>query len=442
MKFFIHKLGCPKNDVDADYIAARLIEAGHTYVADPDLADSVIVNTCGFIGDAKEESIDAILELAALKNRGRLKTLYASGCLSQRYGDEMLSDMRELDGAFGIGALDPIVDAVGGAKHLRKAVRQDVRKLVYLDWKQRFVTDSFPYAYIKISDGCDRKCSYCAIPQMRGPYRSRPIASIVNEAVFLAGNGRKELILVSQEATLWGSDLPGRPQLTDLLKELETVQGIEWIRLLYLHPARTSAGLIDYLSDGNKTVNYFDLPLQHINTGVLRRMRRESSRPTIERLLEDIRKRAPGATIRVSFMVGFPGETEAAFEELREFVADQRFDRLGVFTFSAEEGTPANEMPRQIPEKVKVERLDHLMTLQQEIAFEKNNSLIGTEVVVIIDTVESETRAEGRTRGDAPEIDQSVLVDGSDFQVGQICRVRIDSALGYDLTGTKLVGKS
>jgi len=441
VKFFIHKLGCPKNDVDADYLAARLIAAGHEPVTDPAAADSVIVNTCGFIQDAKQESIDTILELARLKQDGRIQRLYAAGCLTQRYGDELLSDMPELDGAFGLGTLDAVADAVTKASRFRKVIREDVRQLAYLDWKSRFLTDQLPYAYVKISDGCDRLCSYCAIPQMRGRYRSRPIESILSEARFLADNGKKELILVSQEATLWGSDLDGRPGLVDLLSGLDEVDGVEWIRLLYLHPARTSPDLIDYMASDNKTLCYFDLPLQHVNTELLRLMKRESNRDTIEKLLAGIRKRAPQAVLRVSFMVGFPGEAETHFAELSDFVRENRFHRLGGFLFSAEEGTAAAELPNQVPESVKIRRMDDLMTLQQEIAFDRNNSLIGQTVEVIIDTVDSKSQAVGRTRGDCPEIDQQVLVSGRDFEVGEICRVRVDGAEGYDLIATKVAEK-
>lgn len=436
MKFFIHKLGCPKNDVDADYIAARLIEAGHNPVDDPRDADSVIVNTCGFIRDAKEESIDALLELAQLKNEGRLKRLYATGCLTQRYGDELLVDMKELDGAFGLGALDAIAEAVTDSAHLRQTVRQDIRQLTYLDWKSRFIADRLPYAYVKISDGCDRTCSYCAIPRMRGRYRSRPLRSIVNEAEFLAANGKRELILVSQEATLWGTESGWREGLVDLLNELEAVNGIEWIRLLYLHPARTGPALIDHLASDNKTVNYFDLPLQHVNTDLLRAMKRETSRKTIEKLISQIRGRTPEAILRVSFMVGFPGETDDRFAELCEFVEENRFDRVGVLAFSAEEGTVAERLPDQVPDEIKIERIDRLMTLQRDIAFERNNSLIGNIVEVIIDTVGPGRSAVGRTYGDCPEIDQEVIVSGGIPEVGDICRVRIESAEGYDLKGT------
>lgn len=441
MKFFIHKLGCPKNDVDADYLAARLIAAGHEPVTDPAKADSVIVNTCGFIQDAKQESIDAILELARLKRDGGVQRLYATGCLTQRYGNELLGDMPELDGAFGLGALDAVADAVTKASRFRQVIRQDVRQLAYLDWKSRFLTDQLPYAYMKISDGCDRLCSYCAIPQMRGRYRSRPMESIFSEARFLADNGKKELILVSQEATLWGSDLAGRPGLVDLLSGLDRVSGVEWIRLLYLHPARTSPDLIDYLASDNKTLCYFDLPFQHVNTEMLRLMKRESNRNTIEKLLDCIRERATEAVLRVSFMVGFPGETEAHFSELSDFVREHRFHRLGVFLFSAEEGTAAAELPDQVQKLVKIRRMDDLMTLQQEIAFDRNNSLIGQTVEVIIDTVDSESQAVGRTRGDCPEIDQQVLVSGHNLEVGEICRVRVDGAEGYDLIATKVTEK-
>jgi len=441
VKFFIHKLGCPKNDVDADYLAARLIAAGHEPVTDPAKADSVIVNTCGFIQDAKQESIDAILELARLKRDGGVQRLYATGCLTQRYGNELLGDMPELDGAFGLGALDAVADAVTKASRFRQVIRQDVRQLAYLDWKSRFLTDQLPYAYMKISDGCDRLCSYCAIPQMRGRYRSRPMESIFSEARFLADNGKKELILVSQEATLWGSDLAGRPGLVDLLSGLDRVSGVEWIRLLYLHPARTSPDLIDYLASDNKTLCYFDLPFQHVNTEMLRLMKRESNRNTIEKLLDCIRERATEAVLRVSFMVGFPGETEAHFSELSDFVREHRFHRLGVFLFSAEEGTAAAELPDQVQKLVKIRRMDDLMTLQQEIAFDRNNSLIGQTVEVIIDTVDSESQAVGRTRGDCPEIDQQVLVSGHNLEVGEICRVRVDGAEGYDLIATKVTEK-
>jgi len=438
MKFFVHKLGCPKNDVDADYISARLIAEGHQPVADPTQADSVIVNTCGFIQSAKEESIEEILRLGQLKKEGNLKTLYATGCLTQRYGDEMLKEMPELDGTFGHGALDSIAQAVTDSSHNSKAVRMETRKLGYLSFKNRFIADAYPYAYLKISDGCDRPCTYCAIPGMRGRFRSRPLDSIVNEARYLAENGKKELILVSQEATLWGYDLPGRPDIIRLLEELDKIVEVCWIRLMYLYPGQVSDDLIRYLAADNKTLNYFDLPLQHVNTDILRAMKRLVDRDQTDRLMARIRELSPDAVLRTTFIVGFPGETGEQFEELVDFVQEQRFDRLGVFAYSPEEGTPAERMPDQVPDGVKAERADRIMTLQREIAFEKNNSLIGNVEEVIIDSVKSGEPALGRTRGDCPEIDQEVAVTGDSVRVGDICKVRIEGVEGYDLVGTRV----
>lgn len=437
MRFFVHKLGCPKNDVDADYISARLIEAGHEPAASPEEADSVIVNTCGFITAAKEESINEILRLAELKKHGQMKQLFASGCLTQRYGDEMLKEMPELDGAFGHGALDSIARAVGGGNGHRpeRTVRLETRKLGYISWKHRFIADEYPYSYLKISDGCDRACTYCAIPGMRGRFRSRPIQSIVREAEFLSRNGKKELILVSQEATCYGYDLPGGPGILDLLKELEQVEGIEWIRLMYLYPAALDDALIDYMALPNRTLNYFDLPLQHVNTEILTGMRRRVERSHIEHLIERIRSASDDAVIRTTFIVGFPGETEAQFEELYDFVAQFRFERMGVFPYSPEEGTAAERFEEQITEKVKNERMDRLMSLQREVALDINNSLIGSRQSVIIDAVREDGRAVGRTSGDCPEIDQEVAVTGDSLEVGGIYSVEIDGVDGYDLVG-------
>ncbi|UCD64581.1 MAG: radical SAM protein, partial [Candidatus Zixiibacteriota bacterium] len=276
MKFYIHKLGCPKNDVDADYIAARLIRDGHEPVFDPQQADSIVVNTCGFILSAKEESIHELLRLGLLKKSGRLKTLYASGCLSQRHGNELLGGIPELDGAFGLGELEAVAEAVTRQQKLTTAVFTEADRQSYLDWTERFVDDNLPFAYLKISDGCDRRCAYCAIPDIRGPYRSRPVASVVAEANSLAASGKKELILVSQDVTMYGHNYrgDGQPGITDLLGALEEVDGVEWIRLLYLHPAGVSDRLIDYVSASRKTLDYYDVPLQHINNELLTAMNR------------------------------------------------------------------------------------------------------------------------------------------------------------------------
>lgn len=435
MRFYVHKLGCPKNDVDADYISARLIDAGHTPVASAEEAESVVVNTCGFIQPAKEESINEILRIAGMKKSGGLRTLYASGCLTQRYGDEMLADMPELDGTFGHGALDSLANAVSASSKLEKTVRMESRKLGYLSWKHRFISDGFPYSYLKISDGCDRGCTYCAIPGMRGKFRSRPMASILTEAEFLAANGKKELILVSQEATLWGHDLPGRPTLIDLLTELNRINDVAWIRPMYLYPAQLETSVIDYFGAENKVLPYFDLPLQHVNSDLLKRMHRQIDRPRIERLLAEIRTRVPDHTLRTTFIVGFPGETEDQFAELCDFVQEHRFDRLGVFPYSAEEGTPASDYVDHIPDEIKNERVEIIMSIQREIALANNESLIGATFAVLIDEV-SDERGQGRTMADCPDIDQMVTVRAGGLKVGDIVAVTVDSSDGYDLVGS------
>jgi len=437
VKFYVHKLGCPKNDVDADYISARLIEAGHKSVGDPLQAESVIVNTCGFILPAKEESINEILRLGQLKKSSRLRTLYATGCLSQRYGDQLLAGMPELDGAFGLGELDALERAVSSSSRSNTCVRVESLKLGYLSFKSRSISDSYPYAYLKISDGCNRRCSFCAIPGIRGRYRSRPMYSILKEAEFLANNGKKELILVSQDATLYGYDLKGHPTIVDLLRRLDKIKQVEWIRLMYLYSAQLDQELIEYLASGNKTLNYFDLPLQHVNSDILSAMRRQIDRTGVEQLIKTIRSVSPNATLRTTFIVGFPGETEERFEELKDFVTEYEFDRMGVFTYSREEGTPAEALEDQVPDEEKFLRKDELMTLQRDIAFAKNESLIGTVQEVIIDSVDGNATAIGRTRSDSPEIDQEVFVRGDSLARGDIVNVRIYSADGYDLRGAK-----
>ena len=435
MKFYVHKLGCPKNDVDADYIYAKLISEGHQPVNDPEKADSVIVNTCGFIDSAKEQSIEEILKLGQLKKKTGLKTLYATGCLSQRYGDELLSEIPELDGAFGLGALDSLANAVSLSDKLKEVVRMEPRKLGYLNWKNRFISDNFPYAYMKISDGCNRNCSYCAIPSIRGKYRSRSIDSIIRETQFLAENGKKEIILVSQEATLYGCESGKTEDIIQLLEAFEEVDGIEWVRLMYLHPAKLSNELIEYLAVENKTLNYYDLPLQHINNEILFAMNRQVTRDIIEKHIDNIRKADSEAILRTTFIVGFPGETDKQFQELLDFIEKTEFDRLGVFTYSAEEGTVAEKMENQIPEDIKSDRMDQIMMLQQEIAFNKNNSLIGEQKEVIIDRLNEDKNAVGRTKGDCPEIDQEVILFDNDLKIGQIYQVEIIESQGYDLIG-------
>ncbi len=440
MKVYIHKLGCPKNDVDADYMAARLIAEGHDPVATPEEADSIIVNTCGFILPAKEESINELLRLGQLKSNGKAKRLYASGCLAQRYGEDLLKGISELDGTFGLGQLDALATAMSNGTSGRVSTKIESRKLSYLAYKDRLIMDVYPYAYVKISDGCARNCSYCAIPSIRGKYRSRPLDDIVREATVLAEHGKRELILVSQESTMWGRDLPGKPTIIDLLEALDKVAGLRWIRLMYLHPLGLKDAVIEYMLAGNKTLPYFDLPLQHINTEILSAMRRGVERKRIERLLETIRDKGPAATIRTTFIVGFPGETKRQFEELERFVAEYEFDRLGVFSYSKEEGTGAAGLSRQVPQRVRQARLDELMGVQQEIALKKNRALVGAAIDVIIDSVGKDGVAVGRSIADCPEIDQEIEVQGDGLTVGQIAKVKVTDAEPYDLVGTLIRG--
>ncbi|UCG61878.1 MAG: 30S ribosomal protein S12 methylthiotransferase RimO [Candidatus Zixiibacteriota bacterium] len=438
MRFYIHKLGCPKNDVDADYLTSRLIADGHKLVATPEDADSVLVNTCGFILPAKEESIHELLRLCRFKGPGQVSTVYAVGCLSQRHGDELLKGIPELDGAFGIGELDAIARAVAHNEKFTNCLMTDSGQLCYIDWKTRYVDDSTPYAYLKISDGCDRRCAYCSIPNIRGDYRSRSVESILNEAEYLADRGKKELILVSQDATYYGHDI-GRDLLT-LLRQLEQISSISWIRLLYLHPAGLTRELIEYMTVGNKALPYFDVPLQHISCDILSAMGRRVDKPAIQQLIDTIRAASDQTTIRTTFIVGLPGETEAHFQELFDFVVANEFDRMGVFSYSPEEGTRAAEMPNHVKTEVRYHRMDQLMTAQQDIAFAKNNSLIGQRRDVIIDAIQEDGSALGRTWADCPEIDQEIFVKGVQLQIGRIYQVEITASKGYDLEGTVVEG--
>ncbi len=437
MKFYIKKLGCPKNDVDADYISGMLIADGHERVASDTAADTVIVNTCGFILPAKEESIGEILHYEKLRKAGAIFRLYITGCLSQRYGSEIMKEIDGVDGIFGIGQLEQLRQAISTdsaitlGKNLGKAVDSG-----YIAGTKRFVDNDFPYDYLKISDGCDRFCSYCAIPLIRGRYRSRPLDEIVSETRLLAENGKKELILVSQEGTAYGRDRDD-VSVIDLLRALEDVDGIAWIRLMYLHPESLTDELIAYMTASEKVLGYFDMPLQHVNDRILKKMNRRITRDRIERLIDTIRNASSENIIRTTFISGFPGETDAEFEELEDFIADIEFDRLGVFAYSCEENTAAAGFDEQIPEKLAEERRDRLMMLQQEIAFRKNIALIGGTQHVIIDQSDHRNSAVGRTRGDCPEIDQTVFIYGRSLAVGDMLDVEITMAEGYDLIAGK-----
>jgi ribosomal protein S12 methylthiotransferase len=435
--YYIHRLGCPKNDVDAEYIEGFLQQQNLTAADQPEKADLIIVNSCGFIQSAKEESINAVLSMAKLKEMGHGKKLIITGCLSQRYAADLARDIPELDGIFGLDNFTGIRQLLDRDGH--RVIERHDNSDTFADYDfPRAVRPHEPFAYIKISDGCDNRCSYCAIPDIRGHFRSKPIEAVCREAELLLEAGKKELILVSQESTAYGLDLYGQPRLIELLEGLSGLGGHFWIRVMYLHPARLKEDLIDYMIDNRRICSYFDLPLQHINDELLLAMRRKMTRKHVEAILERIRSGKSRAAVRTNFIVGFPGETDNYFEELCRFVESNRFDRLGAFTYSAEEGTPAAVLPDQVDEDIKDERYHRLMELQQQIAFENNDREVGRSLEVIIDEVDSGSgRATGRTRFDAPEIDQNIRFDASGATQGDIVTVTITGCDGYDLLGER-----
>jgi ribosomal protein S12 methylthiotransferase len=438
MKIYIKRLGCPKNDVDADYLAGMITDNGHSLVENEDEAEAVIVNTCGFILPAKEESINEIVYYEKLKQEGKIDRLYVTGCLSQRYGEELLNEIRGADGILGLGKIDELKELLGDGQKKQPLLKVDsAGGLKYISGRKRYVDNTYPYEYIKIADGCDRYCAYCAIPDIRGRYRSRPEDEIFNEALMLAEKGKKEIILVSQEGSGYGRDLSDGSNIIKLLQKLEEIPKVEWIRLMYLHPEALSDNLIEYMSASNKTLGYFDIPLQHISDNILKRMNRRVTRKDIENRLEKIREGSRDNIIRTTFITGFPGETEDDFLQLHDFVESFGFDRLGVFKYSAEEGTVAYKMKEHVPETIAETRQDVLMSLQQEIAFEKNIALIDSFQKVIIDAVKTDGTAVGRTMGDCPEIDQTVIIRDGSLRSGDIVDVRIIMAEGYDLIAVK-----
>ncbi len=435
--FYIHRLGCPKNEVDADYLASFLTRQKLHPVPEPDQADLIIVNTCGFIQPAKEESIEAILSLAALKKTTPEKKLIITGCLSQRYAADLAREIPEADGIFGINSQTEIGDFIKIESH-RLISPSKISRRYHEFAFPRMVTTDEPYAYIKISDGCDNRCSYCAIPDIRGPYRSRTIEAVVDEAEYLLGRGKKELILVSQESSFYGRDIYGAIRIIDLLEALAAIRGDFWIRVMYLHPARLDHDLIDYMIDNTKICSYFDISLQHINDRILGMMNRKVQRKQIENILDYIKARDAAAALRTSLIVGFPGETDKEYRELYDFVEERRFERLGTFTYSPEEGTPAEKWPGMAAEEVKLRRYDELMLLQQEIALERNRASIGQKMRVLVDKVDVNSGVSiGRSYADAPDIDQTVRLDFTDTGPGRFVETIITGADGYDLLGRR-----
>jgi len=419
-KVCVVTLGCPKNVVDSEHLLVHLNNSHLELVNDVDEADTVIINTCGFIQDAKQESIDAILEATERKKEGKLRSVVVMGCLSERYRNELQTEIPEIDEIFGVNEFDRVLSAVG-AKYRNELVGQ------------RIITTPQHYAYLKISEGCDHSCSFCAIPLIRGKHRSVPKEDLILEAQNLAEQGVKELIVIAQDTTFYGIDLYGRREIASLLKELNHIDGIQWVRLLYTYPSQFPYDLIDAFQHCEKLCHYIDIPIQHISDSVLRSMRRGISARATKELLYKLKEEIPDIAIRTTLIVGYPDETEDDFRQLYDFVEEMEFHRLGVFTYSQEEGTAAYELGDPIPEDVKMERLDALMKLQQSISLRRNESLLDSNVRVLIDEVEDDY-AIGRTAWDAPEIDQEVVVySDKDIHVGSFITAHITAAAEYDL---------
>lgn len=437
MNLLFISLGCDKNLVDSEVMQGLLDAKGYCIVDDETQADVIVINTCCFIHDAKEESIQTILEMAEYKKTGRLKVLIAAGCLAQRYQKEILKEIPEVDAVLGTTSYDQIVRAVEEALRGQGGVRLADLDALPAVQERRLITTGGHYAYLKIAEGCDKHCTYCIIPKIRGNYRSVPMEQLVREAEELAGQGVKELILVAQETTLYGKDLYGEKSLHRLLKELCRISGIRWIRLLYCYPEEVYDDLIRVIKEEKKICHYLDLPIQHANDEILRRMGRRTSRKQLEEIIGKLRHELPDIAIRTTLITGFPGETREQHEELMEFADEMEFDRLGVFTYSPEEDTPAAGMPDQIPEEIKEERQAELMELQQEIAFDQAEEMIGREVLVMIEgKVADEDAYVGRTYRDAPNVDGLIFIHTEEeLMSGDFAKVRVTQALEYDLIG-------
>jgi ribosomal protein S12 methylthiotransferase len=437
-KVHILSLGCPKNLADSELMLGALAGAGFEITLNPDEAQVLVVNTCAFIEAAKKESIDAILEAGRVKQQSAGRRLVVAGCLAQRYGSELREQLPEVDVFVGTGNFLDLPDL------LRRTETAESRPVPYTGAAHllpsaaapRVKTGDFFTSYLKISEGCDHKCAFCIIPKIRGRHESRSLDDVVAEARALVNSGVRELNLIAQDLTAYGRDRQPRSSLAELLVELDLIEGLRWIRLLYCYPNFVTDELLEAIAKLPRVVKYIDMPLQHADDEMLRAMRRERSVGALQNLLAKIRRRIPGVTLRSSFIVGFPGETEKAFERLMDFVREEQFERVGVFTYSREENTAAYEMQSQVPERVKRERRSALMELQADISLRKNRDLIGREVEVLVESeVEGRaTRIRGRMSGQAPEIDGMVLLKG-EADPGDFVRARIDKALSYDLVG-------
>ena len=433
-------LGCAKNQVDGEVLMASLKNAGYELCDDAALADVAIVNTCGFIESAKAESIEEILELVTLKKEGRIKKIVVTGCLSERYQEQIRKEIPEVDAAVGIGANGEIAEIIGQVMAGETPEVFPDKEKMPLCGDRELSTPSY-FAYLKIAEGCDNRCTYCAIPLIRGGYRSRSMESIVEEAEKLAAGGAKELIVIAQDTSRYGLDLYGELKLPELLRHLCTIDGVRWIRLLYCYPDTITDELLDVMAREEKIVKYIDLPLQHASGRVLRAMNRRGDRESLTQLIAHMREKIPGLILRTTLITGFPGETEEDFAELSQFVQDVRFDRLGCFAYSQEEGTPAAELPDQVEEDVKNHRAEIIMEQQMEIMQQKGEAMIGKAVTVLTEGFDRYAECYfGRTVADSPDIDGKVFFTaaGNKPYFGQFVKVRIDDCIDCDLTGQRI----
>ena len=438
MKLALISLGCSKNLVDSEHYLGILSKRnGMELTSELSEADIVIVNTCGFIGDAKEESIETILEVSEFKETGNLKKLIVAGCLAQKYSEEILKELPEVDAVIGTGDIDKIEKVVDEILENKKVVETKNMTFLANANTERVLTTASHTAYLKISEGCNRACTYCIIPQMRGRLRSRSIEDIVEEAKRLVASGVREINLLAQETTEYGIDLYGDKKLAALMKELCKIEGLKWLRTYYMHPEYVTDELIEVMKSEEKICKYFDVPIQHVSDNILRNMARAKSGEQVKDVLNRIRKAIPEATIRTTLIVGFPGETEENFQELMDYVREFEFDYAGVFKYSREEDTVAYNLPNQVPEEIKEKRYAELVNLQSEIAERKNRRLLGEEIEVMIDGVSSESEylLEGRTRGQALEIDGKVLTTDGTAKPGEIVKVKFEQNFEYDFVG-------
>ena len=429
-------LGCPKNQVDGEMMLSKLNKNGFQIVADIEDSDVMVINTCGFIESAKTEAIETILEVAEYKKAGLISAVVVTGCLAERYQDEILKEIPEVDAVIGIGADADIVKTCRKALVGVKTSNYPDKCYLPLD-DERLVSTPSHWAYLTLSDGCDNRCSYCAIPLIRGGYRERAIESILNEAKMLAANGVKELILIAQDTTKYGKSIYKEYKLAELLKQLCKINGIEWIRIFYCYPDRVTDELIDVIAAEKKICSYIDIPLQHCNGEILKSMNRFGSYDSLKELLLKMKNKIPNLSLRTTFMVGFPGETEEQFEELCRFVKDIKFDKMGCFAYSAEEDTPAFEFDNQIDEDIKMKRADVLMDIQYTITEEANQSRVGNTYKVIVDEKDGDKYI-GRSYLDSPEIDSGIIfTSDTEIPIGSFVDVRITDYDGYDLIGER-----